>query len=71
MRALTESEIEKLANRPGVYRITVENFLGTILAYGKMAAEANLYLDGKKCQWNQKTKDAIMAGIRMASEEGK
>ena len=71
MRTLTESEIEKLASRKGVRRIAVKNFLGTMADYGVVAAQANLKYDGKIYQWSPATVAAIMAGIRMASQEGK
>ena len=66
MRDLTQNEIEGLASRPGVRRIAVENFLGT-MGESRRDAEGNLSLDGRSYQWNAATMQAIRDGIRKAS----
>ena len=71
MRQLTESEIERLASRPGVRKTSGENFLATMGDYGELAARANLKRDGKMYQWSPATVAAIEDGIRMATDENR
>jgi len=71
MRSLTINEIEELASRPGVRRVVVENFLGTMADYGEVAARANLKRDGKMYQWSPATVAAIEDGIRIATDENR
>jgi hypothetical protein len=67
MRKLTSEEIEKYANRKGVKRIAVENFLGTVTANPtRSAALSNLYMDAGMYKWNSATLSAIEAGIKKA-----
>ena len=66
-RELTAQEIEQLASRPGVRRIAVENFLGTMgtdLTRGEQLA--NLTLDTALYKWNAATQKAISVGIGIA-----
>ena len=71
MRKLTGKEIEEFANKPGVKKMVVENFLSSIGTditeiMGNVANDARLY------NWNQETINAIMEGVWMAAglEEG-
>ena len=61
---LSDDQIEKLANRKGVKRIAVENFLYSIgdLSYGESIQ--NLNLDSRLYKWNAATRNAISAGIK-------
>lgn len=66
MRELTGKEIEEFANRVGVKKIAVENFLmsmGTDLTI----AMGNLGIDVKQYGWNQDTVNAIVEGIWLAA----
>lgn len=71
MRALTESEIERLAQRKGVRRLAVENFLGTLGSMNRSEAMGNLAIDQSSYGWNIKTYTAIKDGINLAGAEGK
>ena len=66
MRALTLQEIKQLASRPGARRIAVENFL-TTMGDDKEVAIVNWALDSKSYGWNDVTRGAIIAGIKLAS----
>jgi hypothetical protein len=64
---LTLGKIEELASWPGVRRIAVENFLGTLDAATtptKAAALANLNRDARLYGWSENTIAAIKEGIR-------
>ena len=67
MRELNKEEITKLANRKGVRKIAVENFL---MSMGNDAniAYANLSLDTRLYNWNSATVKAILKGINLASK---
>jgi hypothetical protein len=54
MRELTIEEIKKLANRPNVKRIAVENFLMS-MGTDPEAAIKNLLLDAELYNWNRET----------------
>jgi len=70
MRELTMEEIEKLATRPGVRKIAVENFLMTVHHNTAVhAALYNLVMDAKLYGWNRATVNAILAGIKLAQTE--
>lgn len=69
LRRLTYGEIERLASRPNVRRIAVENFLST-MGEDYYIAVSNLNMDRKLYKWNRETVKAIMDGIKMAMEEG-
>ncbi len=70
MRELTMEEIEKLATRPGVKKIAVENFLMTVHHNTAVhAALYNLAMDAKLYGWNRATVNAILAGIKLAQTE--
>ena len=66
MRKLIGKEIEELANRPGVKKIAVENFL---MSMGEdiTIAMGNLGIDAEQYKWNQETINAIVEGIWLAS----
>ena len=67
MRELTMEEIKKLAARPGVKKIAVENFLMTIHHNPSIqAALENLALDAKLYRWNRATVKAILTGIKLS-----
>lgn len=70
MRALTESEIGVLAQRKGVRRLAVENFLGTMAGLDRHQAMWNLALDQRSYSWNMPTFVAIMDGIKLAERVG-
>ena len=65
MRELRLEEIEKPANRKGVRKIAVENFLGT-MGTDDRAAKGNLWADAQSYKWNAKTVSTILRGIEIA-----
>jgi len=70
LRELTTQEIEKLASRPNVRRIAVENFLMTNHVNGTLlTALANLKLDTNLYNWDTETVKAISIGIKTAIVE--
>ena len=70
MRELTNTEVETLANRPGVRRIAVQNFLLTVTANpDSYCAHANLAMDTRLYRWNAATVRAIQAGIELSERE--
>lgn len=66
MRELTIEEIEKLASRPNVKRISVENFLMS-MGDDFYAAANNVMLDAHLYGWNKDTVQAIVDGILLAA----
>jgi hypothetical protein len=61
---LTPEKIQELANRKGVRRIAVENFLGTLgNEGGAREAKMNMYQDASGYKWNAATQLAILRGI--------
>jgi len=69
MRTLTDAEIAGLASRPGVRRIAVENFLGTLdEGIGYRGNAANARADARAYGWDEATLQAILDGIVMARE---
>lgn len=67
MRKLLSEEIEKLAARPKVKRIAVENFLCSLpLEIGWANNLKNLDTDAKIYRWTRQTHKAIKDGIAMA-----
>lgn len=70
MANLTEEDIESLASRPGVRRIAVENFLGTLDGLTLYEATGNLKLDAKLYKWNVATVNAIQDGIDINFDRG-
>jgi len=67
LRKLDNDEIERLANKPGVKKIAVENFLMTVDNNDNaMYAGMNLGEDAKSYKWNAATVSAIKEGIRLA-----
>lgn len=71
IRNLTSKEIEEFANRHGVKKIAVENFLSS-MGTNLTDIIGNVALDAKLYNWNQETINAIMEGVWMAAglEEG-
>lgn len=67
MRELTISKISKFANRKGVRKIAVENFLMT-MGDNLMDARYNLQCDARSYKWNSPTVQAINAGIALAKK---
>ena len=66
-RALTNAEIATLASKPGVKRIAVENFLGSMpVSLSRHGNLGNMRLDARSYRWNVATQDAIEAGINLA-----
>jgi hypothetical protein len=65
MRQLTGAEIEKLASRKGVKRMSVENFLAT-MGDDAMGASMNAAQDARSYKWNPATVKAIRDGIQLA-----
>ena len=66
MRKLTRDEIEKLASRPKVRRIAVENFLGSMPDIDPIYTAMNMHADARSYGWNTATVAAIMTGITLA-----
>lgn len=62
---LTDEQIEELANREGVRKIAVENFLTSLGGLTKGEALANLKMDAKLYKWNSATQKAIRDGIKL------
>lgn len=61
---LNSKRIQELANRSGVKKIAVENFLMSVSANASVyEALANLHCDAKSYKWNAKTVSAIRTGI--------
>ena len=60
---LTDRQIEVYASRPGVRRIAVENFLGSLGGVTASDARENLHLDEGLYRWNAATVRAIADGI--------
>ena len=70
-KPLSSEQIEKYANRKGVRKIAVENFLSTLGNAGSMGGElANLYKDTQLYKWKSATVRAIESGIRKAYKWG-
>ena len=68
LRRLTVEEVAKLASRKGVRKIAVENFLMSVTANpDASSAFANLDMDARSYKWNAATRNAISAGIALAS----
>lgn len=68
MPKLTKEQIEEFASRPGVRRIAVMNFLGTVDANKQQSAfgaTQNLYYDADLYSWNDATISAIREGIEL------
>lgn len=65
MRSLTIDEIRQYADRQGVRRNAVVNFLAT-MGNDPNAAEANLEMDAKSYRWEVATVRAISDGINHA-----
>jgi hypothetical protein len=65
-RHLTNEEIEILASKPGVKRIAVENFLGSLQSNSYAADVANMQMDAGMYRWNAQTVSAITKGINVA-----
>ena len=69
LRRLSIDEIEKLAERGGVRKIAVENFLMTVANNNNdHLARQNLLLDAGLYNWDKNTIEAIIDGIDMACE---
>lgn len=60
---ITREQIAELANRKGVRRIAVLNFVGSLGREGPMAAKLNLAQDARDYKWNAATQAAIRRGI--------
>lgn len=60
---LSPDRIEELASQPGVKRIAVENFLGSLGDMTKQEAYANRDQDARSYGWNEATRGAITTGI--------
>lgn len=67
MRYLTGDEIDTLANRTGVKKIAVQNYLSS-MGDDPMAADINLKQDTKSYKWNAATVKAIRDGILLAKK---
>ena len=60
-------DIEKFASHPGVRRVAVENFLGTMpLEIGMVANQLNCAKDSVVYRWNGPIISAILDGIQEA-----
>lgn len=68
MRKLSAEEIGKITAHPGVRKVAVENFLGT-MGDDSDVAYANLELDAKLYRWSAETENAILIGIDLAGLE--
>jgi hypothetical protein len=66
LRELTREEIAKLANRKGVKKIAVENFLSSMGNVDSWVALQNLEYDTHLYKWNKATVRAIHRGIELA-----
>lgn len=68
MRELSIEEIEVFANRKGVRKIAVENFLMN-MGFVYKHAIGNLILNTAMYGWNSETYKAIEDGIKLAKKE--
>lgn len=66
---LTRNELSTLADRPGVKRVAVRNFLGTLEGLNYEAALMNLDLDARLYHWDYPTRQAIRDGILLHFEK--
>lgn len=55
--------IEAYASRPGVNRVAVENFLGSLEGMTYQEAVANCEMDARIYGWNHETVGAIREGL--------
>ena len=67
MRSLSGEEVAQFSAGAGVKKIAVENFLST-MGDSRIIAQQNALLDARLYRWNAATKNAIMKGIKYASE---
>ncbi len=69
---LTPEQVEGFASRPGVKRVAVQNFLGSLTSgnSNRSGAISNLFKDAKQYNWDMATVDAIQAGIYAADFPG-
>ena len=66
-KQLTNEQITKLASKPKVRKVAVENFLGTLFPGPTMQDHLyNLQMDAGLYKWNAPTVAAIREGILMA-----
>ena len=69
LRALTAEEIEQFSKRPGVKKLTVENWLMTVqVNQDKYTALFNLGVDKGREKYSSATVEAIKDGIILASQ---
>jgi len=61
--AITSEQINKLADRPKVKRVAVENFLCSLDGMTYQEAVGNCEMDAKSYRWNYETQGAIREGI--------
>jgi hypothetical protein len=66
---LTRNEIQMMASRPGVKRVAIVNFLGTLEGLTYEAALWNLDLDTRLYRWDYPTRQAIRDGIKLYFEK--
>jgi len=70
LHPLTEQQITKLAARPGVKKVAVENFLMTVETNGDaFTANVNCTQDARAYGWNAATQTAIRMGIDLAAAQ--
>jgi len=60
---LTPEAIQELATRPGVKKVAVENFLGTLDGMTYQEAVSNCELDARSYRWSYETSGAIREGL--------
>lgn len=65
MNRLTAEKVQELANKKGVRRVAVENFLGTLGKEGELYATLNMRQDARDYKWNAATQAAISQGIKL------
>lgn len=61
--AITSEQITELADRPGVKRTAVENFLASLGGMSYQDAVGNCEMDAASYRWNHETQGAIREGI--------
>jgi len=71
LRKLLVAEIDRFANRPGVRKIAVQNFLLTVTNNpDAQTAIMNLNMDARLYGWNRETVAAIREGIELSARGG-
>lgn len=61
--AIKHTKIAELASRPGVRKVAVENFLGSLDGMTYQEAVGNCEMDARSYRWSLETVGAIREGL--------